>query len=208
MRTMPNIFKFFIIFFVSYIILSLLPFAQPVRSVAVSTYNVFQQATFNAFHPTVRTDFRSFEGASTEYDYSVYIYSKPVWKAANNKKNAQPMFILNQNARLTAFGPFIMLFALIIASPISWKRKLLSIFIGAIFICVLLGMKFSAMIDQNAVDPATGAHLLRPDGMSIWLSLSSMFNNAFRTQEFLALLIIPIWAIASFRMKDWKWFMQ
>lgn len=198
---MPNIFKFLLIFFFSYILLSLLPFAQPVRKAAVSTYNTFQQVTFNMFHPTARTDFRNFEGASSEYDYSIHIFTKKVWQTSPNKKTARPSFILNQNARLTAFGPFIMLLALVIASPISWQRKLFSIAVGAFFIYVLLAMKYTAMIDQNAP-------MLRPPGGSLWVSMSQGLNNAFRTQEFMALLIIPIWAISSFRSKDWKWFLQ
>jgi len=198
---MPNILKFLLIFFVSYILLSLLPFAQPVRSGAVATYNAFQQAVFNTFHPTTKTDFRSFEGPSTEYDYSIYIYTKRDWNTSSNKKAIQPSFILNQNARLTAFGPFIMLISLIIASPITWKRKLISLAVGGLFVYMLLAMKYTAMIDANAPG-------LRPAGFSAWVSLSKLFNNAFRTQEFLALLIIPIWAISSFRSKDWKWFLQ
>lgn len=201
MRNLPNIFKFLLIFFFSYILLSLLPFASPVRSAAVSTYNAFQQAAFNAFHPTARTDFRSFEGASDEYDYSIYIFSKNQWSQNSNKKLIQPSFILNQNARLTAFGPFIMFLSLIIASPIGWRRKLISAAIGCIIIYILLAMKYTAMIDQNAIS-------LRPQGWSTWVKLSTLFNNAFRTQEFMSLLIIPIWAISAFRFKDWKWFLQ
>ena len=201
MKNMPNIFKFLLIFFFSYIFFSILPFISPVRSVAVNTYNAFQQAAFNAFHPTTRTDFRSFEGESDEYDYSIYIYSLDQWNQGSNKKMIQPSFILNQNARLTAFGPFIMFLSLIIASPIGWKRRLISLAIGAIFIYILLAMKYTAMIDQNAP-------MLRPSGWSMWVSLSTLFNNAFRTQEFMSLLIIPIWAISALKFRDWKWFLQ
>ena len=201
MSKLPNILKFIIIFFVSYIVLSILPFAQPVRTAAVGVYNTFQQATFNLFHPTTRTDFRMYEEGGSEFDYSVYIYRKADWKRAPNKKAVQPMFILNQTARLTAFGPFIMLIALILASPITWRRKLISLAIGGFIIYILLAMKYTAMIDANA-------EALRPQGFSLWVGISRLFNNAFRTHEFLALLIIPIWAISSFRMSDWKWFLK
>ncbi len=201
LRNQPNILKFLLIFFFGYILFSLLPFIQPVRTAAISTYNAFQQVAFNTFHPTARTDFRNFEGNSDEYDYSVYIFRKEEWKRSSNKKMIQPAFILNQNARLTAFGPFIMLLSLILASPITWKRKLFSLAVGAAIIYILLAMKYTAMIDQNA-------EILRPDGWSTWVKLSTLFNNAFRTQEFMALLIIPIWAISSLRAKDWKWFLQ
>lgn len=201
MKNLPNILRFFILFFVIYIILTLLPFAQPVRQAAVSVYNTFQQATFNTFHPTARTDFRQFEGPSTEYDYSVHIYTRKAWNSNPNKKLVKPSFILNQNARLTAFGPFIMLISLILASPITWKRKLFSLAVGCLLVYILLGMKFTAMIDQNAP-------MLRPEGFSAWVGTSRLLNDAFRTQEFLALMIIPIWAISSLRTKDWKWFLK
>lgn len=201
MKNMPNIFKFLVLFFVCYILLMILPSINPVRKGAVSVYNTFQQATFNTFHPTAKTDFRPFDGAPGEYDYSVYIFTKNTWRSSPNKSALRPSFILNQNARLTAFGPFIMLIALILASPITWKRKLISLAIGCLLIFILLAMKYTAMIDQNAA-------ALRPQGFSAWVSLSRLFNNAFRTQEFLALLIIPIWAISSLRLKDWKWFLS
>ncbi len=200
MKNLPNVLKFLIVFFIAYILITLLPLIAPVRTAAVSTYNTFQQVTFNAFHPTTRTDFRLFDGDSDEFDYSVYIYSLNQWKSSPNKKSIQPSFILNQNARLTAFGPFIMLISLIIASPINWKRKLISLFIGGILICILLAMKYTAMIDENAP-------VLRPEGFSAWIKISGLFNNAFRTQEFLALIIIPVWAISSLRKQEWKWFM-
>ena len=201
LKVKPNILRFLLVFFVSYVILSILPFVPAVRTAAVGTYNVFQQIAFNMFHPTARTDFRNFDGQSEEYDYSIYIYKKEDWKGSSNKKGLQPSFILNQNARLTAFGPFIMLISLILASPIPWKRQLFAFMIGSFLICILLAMKFSAMIDENA-------EILRVQGFSLWLSMSKMFNSAFRTHEFMALLIIPIWAISSLKTADWKWFLK
>ena len=200
-KNLPNILKFLLLFMAVYLVLTLLPSIKPVKTAAVSIFNTFQQATFNTFHPTARTRFTLFDGPESEYDYSINIYTKSNWRTSPNKANIRPSFILNQNARLTAFGPFIMLIALILASPITWRRKIIALIIGCFLIYILLALKFSAMIDQNAP-------ILRPKGFSLWVSLSRLFNNAFRTQEFLALLIIPIWAISSLRVRDWKWFLS
>lgn len=200
MKNMPNIFKFLLIFLVCYLALSSLSYVKSARNVAVPIYNAFQQMTLNIFHPTVRTDFRNYEGPSEEFDYSIYIYSAEEYKYAANKRAVKPHVISNQNARITAFGPFIMLISLIMASPISWKRKLLSFVIGSFLILILLSMKYTALFDANM-------DTLKP-ASSIWVSLSNLFNDAFRTHEFLALTIIPIWALSSFRTKDWKWFLK
>jgi len=122
MKNFPNILRFLVVFLLSYIILSLLPFAQPLRTATVGFYNVFP-----------------------------------------NKKSIRASFILNQNARLTAFGPFIMLLGLIIASPVHWKRKSLAAIIGSLVLFILLSMKYTAMIDANAP-------ILRPQGWSTWVN--------------------------------------
>lgn len=200
MKNMTNIFKFLLIFLVCYLGFSSLSYVKSARSIAVPVYNAFQQTTLNMFHPTVRTDFKSYKGPSEDYDYSIYIYSAEEYKYATNKRAVNPHVISNQNAKITAFGPFIMLISLIIASPITWKRKLLSFAIGGFLILVLLSMKYTSMFDANM-------DTLKP-ASSIWVSLSNLFSNAFRTHEFLTLMIIPIWALSSFRAKDWKWFLK
>lgn len=200
MKNMSNIFKFLLIFLVAYLSLSSLSYVKSARSVAVPVYNALQQMTLNMFHPTVRTDFKNYEGPAEEFDYSIYIYSALEYKMAANKRAVQPHVISNQNARVTAFGPFIMLIALIIASPITWKRKLLSLGIGSLLVFILLSMKYTALFDANM-------DTLKPNN-SIWVSLSNLFSEAFRTHEFLTLMIIPIWALSSFRIKDWKWFLE
>ena len=200
MKNLPKIFQFGIVSLGMYLILTLLIFISPVRKVAVTFYNTFQQATFNTFHPTTRTDFRLYEGDSPNYDYSVYIFGTNEWKSSRDKKSLHPLFILNQNARTTALGPFILLLSLIIASPINYKRKILSFIIGGLLVYFILSMKYTSMIDENAV-------VLRPEGWSTWVSISKLLNNAFRTQEFLLLMIIPIWAISSLRKQDMKWFL-
>lgn len=197
---MPNIFKFLLIFLVGYLSLTSLSYVKGVRSVAIPVYNAFQQMTFNIFHPTIRTDFKSYEGDAEQFDFSIYIYSAQEYKLAGNKNAVQPHVISNQNARITAFGPFIMFIALIIASPITWKRKLLSLAIGGLLVYILLSMKYTALFDANM-------DTLKPSS-SIWVSLSNLFSQAFRTHEFLTLMIVPIWALSSFRLKDWKWFLE
>ncbi len=200
MKNMPNIFKFLLIFLISYLILSSLTYVKTARSAAIPIHNAFQQMTFNMFHPTIRTDFKTYDGPSEDYDYSVYIYSAREYRVALNKNAVKPHNISNQNARATAFGPFIMLIALIIASPITWKRKLLSLALGSFLIFILLSMKYTALFDANM-------DTLKPKS-SIWIALSNLFGDAFRTHEFLAMTIAPIWAISSLRLKDWKWFLK
>jgi len=192
------------IFMACYLTMSALTYVKPVRTAVIPVYNVFQKVAFNMMHPKIRTDFTRFDGNSDEYDYSIHIFSKEEYKRSRVKSAVTPYVITNQSARLTAFGPFIMLISLIIASPISWKRKLLSFAIGGFVVLLLLAMKYTALFDGN-FDQSMA--ILKDPG-SWWIGISKFFNEAFRTNEFLALIIIPIWALSSFRLKDWKWFIE
>ena len=205
MKSMPNIFKFFGIFVICYLLMASLTHIKPVRSAIVPVYNIFQKATFNLVHPVIRTDFSKYKGTNSDFDYSVHIYSKEQYRSSRVKSQVKPFVVTNQNARITAFGPFIMLLSLIVASPISWKRKLLSFAIGGFFVLLLLSMKYTALFDAN-LDPTSMAILKKPG--SWWIGISKFFNDAFRTNEFMSLMILPIWALSSFRLKDWKWFID
>ncbi len=205
MRSMPNIFKFLGIFVVCYLVMSSLTYVKPIRTAVIPVYNVFQKTTFNLVHPVIRTDFTSYDGPTDQFDFSIHIFSKEQYRNSRNKSQVKPFVITNQNARITAFGPLILLLSLIIASPISWKRKLLSFAIGGFFVLLLLAMKYTALFDAN-FDPNTMSILMKPG--SWWIGISKFFNDAFRTNEFLALMILPIWALSSFRLKDWKWFIE
>lgn len=208
MKKWPNIFKFLLIFLIAYLGLTGLTFISPVRKAAVSVYNEAQQVAFNIFHPTIRTNFKTYDGpAPDEYDYAIHIHTKANWNNARSRKNLKPTIISNQNARLTAFGPFIMLIALIIGSPVNWKKKLFSFFIGSFIICILLSLKYTALFYEGTDNDQLRA-MFHPKGSSLWISISNFFNDAFRTHEFLALLIIPIWAITSMNRKDWVWFLK
>jgi len=207
MKSLPNIFKFLAIFLACYLTITALSYVKPVRQAVVPVYNVFQKATFNMMHPKIRTDFTSFDSKANgtdEYDYSIHIQSAEEYKKSRNKSQVHTYVITNQNARLTAFGPFIMLLSLVLASPISWKRKLLSFALGSSVVFFLLAMKYTALFDGNLDNSMTALK----DPNSIWINISKFLNDAFRTNEFLALIIIPIWALTSFRTKDWKWFIQ
>ena len=207
MKKWPNIFKFLLIFLIAYLGLTGLTFVSPIRKAAVSVYNEVQQIAFNTFHPTIRTNFKTYDGPSDKYDYAIHIYNKEKWNNARSRKNLKASIISNQNARLTAFGPFIMLIALIIGSPVNWKKKLLSLIVGSFIICILLSLKYTALFHEGTDTDQLRA-MFHPKGSSLWLSISNFFNDAFRTHEFLALLIIPIWAITSMNQKDWTWFLK
>lgn len=204
MKNWPNIFKFLGVFMMVYLTLSAATYIKPIRGVVVPVYNGFQQAVFNMAHPVIRTDYRSYEGQSELYDFSIDLYSKQEYKRSQNKRLVNAYITTNYEARLIALGPFIMLISLVLASPITWKRKLLAFGVGSFIILLLLAMKFTAIFDANL--DSSLAFLKDPD--SGWIGISKFLNDAFRTNEFLALIIIPIWAISSFRLKDWKWFIE
>ncbi len=198
---MPNILKFVFRFLAIYIFISLLHLVPLVKTINIAVYTTFQQAVFNVFHPTVRTDFDPYSGLNSSdktYDFTVEVYNKAKWKAGQARK---PNAKVNQRARLISIVPFAFLFALVFASPSSLKRKLIGFTIASIFLLVYLALKYTYLIDSNAP-------MLSPKSWSFWMTLSKLFIPCYRTHEAMFLLIVPIWIVSTLSIKDLKWMIQ
>lgn len=199
MKNMPNIVNFILRFVVIYVAIILLHKIPIVKQINIGVYTTMQQAVFNIFHPTVKTDFDTYKTKANEvapYDFSLSIYSEASWKG--RFQGAKPAAIVNQSARLLSIIPFAFLLGLVFASPSTWQRKLIGMSIAGIFILIYLSLKYTNLIDNNA--PA-----LSPDSVSIWMSISKLLVPCYRTHEAMFLLIVPIWMFSTLTKKDLAW---
>ena len=206
MKNLPNIAKFFFLFVAVYITLSILHLLGPVKTVHSAVFNETQQLVFNIAHPTVRTNFKQYDAVASGqkgnqdlFDFSIMIYAKDQWKMASNKRLVQPKFILNQSIKLASLGPFVLLLSLLLVSPSTWKKKLIALFVGSMLLSLVLAMKYTYLIDQNA------PHLTK-DGFSLWMSISKTVGNALRTNEANLIVVVPIWIASVIGKKELEWF--
>ena len=198
MKKMPNIVNFILRFALIYVAIILLHMIPIVKQINVGIYTVMQQAVFNIFHPTVKTDFDIYKPKANEaesYDFSISIYSESAWKG--RFQGAKPSAIVNQNARLLSIVPFAFLLGLVLASPSTWQRKLIGIAIAGVFVLIYLSLKYTNLIDNNAG--------LSPDSISLWMSFSKLLVPCYRTHEAMFLLIVPIWMFSTLTKKDFNW---
>ncbi len=207
MQKLNNLSKFLLGFIVVYAFLSAIHFTQPVKKAHVAFFITFEQFVFNMFHPNTRTDFQFYQGppnpnnAGETFDFSIMIYTKNQWRKARLYPATPPNVQLNQTVKLTSIGPMTLFLSLLLISPIHWKRKLVAFFSGSFLIFVCIALKFSYLFQANDT-------MFALDNFSLWGMLTNLFGNAFRTHEFLLLCVVAIWAMVSFRLKDYKWFLE
>lgn len=200
-----NITKFFLIFLLSYFTLMAIHHISAVRIAHTHVFNFMEELTFNLFNPSVRTDFTLYErteGVPYQpdiYDYSIKIFDLKKYKSTRNKSTAQPMSILNANMDNTGIGPMILFLALMIATPIGWKRKIILTLIGAFFIYILVALKYSYMFYEN---------IESLDSSGLWGILSNLFGGAFRSHEFMLMNVVFVWILVSIRQKELQWFFK
>ena len=91
--------------------------------------------------------------------------------------------------------------ALIVAGPISWKRRGWALFWGLILIQVFIAFRLALLVlfAFNSKSPSMFA--LKP----FWNSILSLFANVFAMDVFFGFAIaISIWILVSFRREDWS----
>lgn len=204
-----NILRFGLIFLLAYILLLAAYTVPSVRKTHVALFNGTIQFCFNLFHPDIRTDFRTFEvndfavqaSDQEKYDFSIYIYDKIGWQSIAGANRPNPRFILNQNGNLSTIGPMLLFFALLLASPLSWKHKLRAFAVGVIVLSILLAMKFSFLIGTNAPQ-------MIQSKISLWLFLSKIVGNGLRTHEGMLLMSTGLWMAICLGKKEIQWFRE
>lgn len=205
MPKLNNLTKFLLGFLAVYIFISALHFTSPVRKAHLAIFTTSEQLVFNIFHPSVWTNFKTYEkpiGTGNElFDFSIFIYTKNQWRKFRANPSTPPNVQVNQSAKLSSIGPFTLFLALLLVTPITWKRKLFALFMGSFLILVFIALKYSYMFQENDTMFALSPY-------SIWGILTNAFGNAFRTHEFMLLCVLGAWAMVSLRLKDYKWFIK
>ncbi|MEL6122245.1 MAG: hypothetical protein AAFR14_00875 [Bacteroidota bacterium] len=193
--------RFLSIFLLSYAVLVALHFVPFVHDLHVRLFTVFQELMFNLFHPTIHGKFDLLDvqkyPESADFDFTLAMYPADEWSRSINKRALTPSYLMNQRIRIVSQGPLLLLGSLIIATPTTWRRKLVGVVVGMLLLYFFQSIRFTFMLDQNALD-------LRTERFSIWISMCRALGPLVRSSEFSLLLMIPVWAIACLDMRQFK----
>ena len=131
----------------------------------------------------------------------VYLMNKEEFerkKAANTPVNVR--FI--EDNWLNDYLPVAFLIALIIASPIGWKRMLAALALGllVIHVFIFIGMWFSFLYNFN-INPAL--QVLELKGISEKL-VSFFYELLSKNPGTGVIMAIITWVLVSFNFSDWK----
>lgn len=200
-----NITKFVLTFCAVYFTAVALHESQSVRKAHAKVFTVLEEFTFNMFNPHYRVDFGDYKQLAQLdyrpdlYDFSMTIFDRKRWRQAPMKSSVKPISMLNGSIDTMSIGPILLLIALIVATPTSWRRKLLYLAIGVFLSYILIALKYSHMFYENL-------DTYQPSGL--WGLLSTTFGKAFRSHEFMLFNVLFIWVVIAIRKKELDWLLN
>lgn len=202
---MNRLTRFFLVFFVVYICLALLHMWTPVQQMHLRFFMVVEQSIFNVINRHVHTRFIPFVPdpeipQTEEFHFSIQIFDQLNWNQRYQTR-IMPNYQLNQNLKVASIFQMLFFVALIAATPVSWRRRLVGLSIGIILIYLIIAMKFTNLIYERA-------EFLQNRSWTLWQGLSDLIAPALRSHEALLIFILGIWILVSFRRRDLQNFIK
>lgn len=161
--------RFFILLSISFVILTLVANIKGAQDLHRKYYVSIAPPIFNLLNPHV---FAEFEAGAPEnvnnWDITFKIWDKRKYDERiflkNFRKSNPPKGVLFQNSHELVLIPTIFLFALFLASPISWKQKLLRGLVGLlifyVFMTLYLSYRFELTLSNQSLALDSFWHLL------------------------------------------------
>jgi len=188
------IFKRFGIFLAVYIGLSLLFSISALNKIHLSLYHAVGTPFINMIHTGDYVDLIHYEGEpqnkwdSTFLLYPADKYPKSVFKKAY-RNTVGPGQILHKGLREMILLPTLLLIALLVATPIEWKRKILYIILGIFVLYIIAAMHISYNIKLTQMNGE-----FSPKSLIDYII--SPFGSSF-TDEHFNIISLIIWALFS-----------
>ncbi len=114
--------------------------------------------------------------------------------------------VVNMDARLLYYEvdnaflmPLFFFFSLLMITPISWKRKVVSLLLGGFFLYLLTSILLYVFAIQRISSADIGIYSLTEQQLRYYYSIGEVLNNA-------NIFILPvlIWGIIALKKDDWK----
>lgn len=192
--------RFALLFLVTYLGLLLLNELAPIKKVHHEFFASVGEWVYNGWHPEIRaiidTDVEA-KGANTASDYVLTAFNKRKYKAVQihntlhpmERKEFSSMAMMAFNARMSHVIGSFFLISLIVATPNSWRRKLIGILLVLYLYYIIVSMKLTFILEME------DGSRTQSDGL--WYSLSGILGNNQTYQELMYILILFMWILVS-----------
>jgi len=108
-----------------------------------------------------------------------------------NPQQLKPIAYMSFKARMNHAIATFFLLSLIIATPNSWKRKVIGSIIAIYILYILVSMKITFLMNMN------GANADKSSSDGLWYAASGVIGNNELYLELYYILIISIWLLVS-----------
>jgi hypothetical protein len=119
-----------------------------------------------------------------------------------NPDNTAKAFQFEVNTRYLGYLPTILLISLILASPVSWRRRLIALMIGIILVTAAVMFKqwIELLAVSNKHDWLQLIHF--SPGQQKWLGYA--YNGISRAASAILYFVVAVWLMVTFRLNDLK----
>lgn len=192
--------KFIVIFLATYAGFLAANEVEVFRKLHHGFYETFGEWVYNTWHPEVKADISTDVasiGADPENDFILTAYSKDDVASVKqhnrinprNPRQLKPIAYMAFRARMSHTIATFFLLALIIATPNTWKRKVIGSIIALYLLYILVAMKLTFLLSM------AGGSKTSEDGL--WYFLSGIVGNNETHQELFYILLLAIWILVS-----------
>ena len=195
-----------LLFLVFYFVLTLSHKFEPVRNAHNHAYALLGEVVYNVFNPHFYVDLKTADrNINKEIDitYELFIKNNNGFKllSPSFRKEFGHDIELSHSIDLFIHIPMALLLALILATPIPWRRKLFSIVLATvlyyIYITLYISYRFELLLARQPLDTTDW------DPTSVWGHIVK-FIGGYGTNEQNMLMAVICWGIVCFSPALWK----
>ncbi len=204
MPKFPKATRFILTFLAVYFVLIIIAGASGFRNNFTNSFAKWASNKYRSYIPDAEVSFHPTDGAS-EHDLVITYMNSKTKKAKVVKARQAGLQTANLDASSSQFSvwdyfllQYIVLIALVLASPISWKRKGISFLVGGIVLTLFTFHRFHCTLKYYAKE----SPILEPLGMSSFSEkyIDGVFNM--QSIEFIFISTFIIWALSTIPKRD------
>jgi hypothetical protein len=119
----------------------------------------------------------------------------------SNRSTSQTLSML-RSSRFTGYGLASLLAALVIATPLPWRRRLRALAWGLLFVHLFMALALGLLVLDMFSNGDALAVVHLPAPVKLLLDLATFHLSLFKTAPYVVCFLI--WGLATFRRGDWE----
>jgi hypothetical protein len=119
----------------------------------------------------------------------------------SNRRTSQTLSML-RSSRFTGYGLASLLTALVMATPLPWRRRLRALAWGLLFVHLFMALALGLLVLDMFSNGDALAVVRLPEPFKLLLDLATFHLSLFKTAPYVVSFLI--WGLATFRRGDWE----